>query len=110
MPSAKRTIVTLVPMPWMSDGGDVHPVSAGRFARGAAVDGDCDPVREPTTLDAECDARGVSSAVGATADLEFHAIGVAEEQRPVVAEPLDLADLLRPGSNEARLDHLQRVA
>ena len=31
--------------------------------------------------------------VGVAADLEIHAVGVAKEQRPLVAEPLDLADV-----------------
>ena len=44
------------------------------------------------------------------AHLELHPVGIAEEQRPLVTEALDLADL-RSGRDEAVLDgfeHLQR--
>ena len=33
------------------------------------------------------------SSSACAAHFEFHAVGVAEEQRPLAAEPLDLADL-----------------
>src|SRR5215210_1588019 len=42
------------------------------------------------------------------ADLQFHAVGVTEEQGPLTTEALDLADL-GSGSNHPRLDLLQRA-
>jgi hypothetical protein len=40
--------------------------------------------------------------VGVAADLELHAVGVAKEQRPLVAEPLDLADVGPSSTSRSR--------
>jgi hypothetical protein len=44
------------------------------------------------------------SVIGAAAHLGFHPVGIAEEQRPFVTQPLDLADLLGAGDAESPLD------
>jgi hypothetical protein len=50
------------------------------------------------------------SVFGAAAHLEFHPVGIAEEQRPFITQPLDLADLLGAGDAESLLDRFERCA
>ncbi len=38
--------------------------------------------------------------LGGAADLELHAVGIAEEERPLLTKLLDVADLLGPGGDE----------
>ena len=48
------------------------------------------------------------STIGAAADFEFHPVGVPKEQRPLIAQPLDVAHLLCARGGQALFDHLER--
>jgi hypothetical protein len=48
------------------------------------------------------------STIGAAADLEFHPVGVPKEQRPLIAQPLDVAHLLCASGGQALFERLER--
>jgi len=102
---AERLLVDVIGLPWE----EVH-AEACRWEHVMSEDVErrlVQVLNNPTTSPFGNPIPGLSE-LGVGDDLELHAVGVAEEQRPLVAQALDLTDL-GAGIDHARLDLLEHA-